>query len=649
MDSPALREVLLRLATNYRWTWRLSCRRLLMSLPGADPAQHPLQAVSGLSEEQIQQLLDDEVFMSEVIKESASLAELVIEAPPTIAYFSPEFGISSFARQYAGGLGVLAGDFLKAASDSGLRLAGVGLFYRQGAFRQVIEDGEQGAIFNAVEPEKVGAVDTGIEVEVPFPGRDIRARVWRMDIGRVPLILLDTDVESNSEKDRAITDRVYMGTERHRIEQEMVLGIGGARALAALGWDIEIYHLNEGHAGFLTLELIDRVIKAGDLATAAARVRKDLIFTTHTPVQAGIDKLKRDTLGPCLEIWAQRWKVEVGDLWRLGSDPGDSDTFNMAVFCLRMSSAANGVSELHGEVSRALFSDLEEGSRIGHVTNGVHARTWTGDAGQALFDDVLGSGWAEGLTEAWDRVDDIDDDRLVEMRRQGSLRLSELVSSTGVTLDPDALIVGFARRFAPYKRANLMLRQRDRLVEMLADDDRPIHFLFAGKAHPSNELAKTFLSSILDFSDSVDANSRFSFIPDYDMDIASYLVQGCDIWLNNPIRPREASGTSGEKAALNGGLNCSILDGWWAEMFDGENGWAIATSEATDPEIRDSEDSAAVIDTLMAARDEYYQSRDVFNRRIRRAWRTLGPRVTAARMLRDYQSRLYDPVLSTTT
>ncbi|MFV1961417.1 MAG: alpha-glucan family phosphorylase [Acidimicrobiia bacterium] len=641
MDSQALHDVLLRLATNYRWTWTPSCRNLLMSLPGADPAQHPLEAVSGLSEEQLCQLADDEEFVSEVFKESAGLAEAVIESPPTIAYCSPEFGISSFVPQYSGGLGVLAGDFLKAAGDAGLPLAGVGLFYHQGAFRQVIKDGEQGEIFSTVEPEKVGAVDTGIEVEVPFPGREVRARVWRMDIGGVPLILLDTDVELNSEKDRAITDRLYMGSEQHRIDQEMVLGIGGARALAALGWNIEIYHLNEGHAGFITLELVDRVIRSGDLPTAVARVRKDLVFTTHTPVQAGIDKLKRDTLGPYLELWAQRWDVEPGDLWRLGSDPGDGDAFNMAVFCLRMSRAANGVSKLHGEVSRGLFSDLEEGSRIGHVTNGVHARTWTGDAVQAVFDDVLGAGWSEGLTEAWDLVDGIDDDRLIEIRRQGSLRLSELVSSTGVTLDPDALIVGFARRFAPYKRANLILRQRDRLVEMLADDDRPVHFLFAGKAHPSNELAKTFLSQILDFSESTEANSRFSFIPDYDMAIASHLVQGCDIWLNNPIRPREASGTSGEKVALNGGLNCSILDGWWAEMFDGENGWAVVASEATDPEVRDSEDSAAVIDALLAARDEYYESRDVFNRRIRGAWRTLGPRVTAARMLRDYETLLY--------
>ena len=387
----------------------------------------------------------------------------------------------------------------------------------------------------------------------------------------------------------------------------------------------------------------DRVISEGDLEAAVARVRKDLIFTTHTPVQAGIDILSRETLGAYLDLWAQRWHVKPDELWRLGSDPSDDDTFNMAVFCLRISNAANGVSELHGEVSRRLFSDLEEGSRIGHVTNGVHARTWTADAAQAVFDEVLGAGWADGLTESWKLVDDIGDDRLIEMRRQGSLRLSELVSSSGVTLDPDALIVGFARRFAPYKRANLLLKQYDGLVEMLTGDDRPVHFLFAGKAHPSNELAKGLLSQIVDFSESADANSRFSFIPDYDMRIASHLVQGCDIWLNNPIYPREASGTSGEKVALNGGLNCSILDGWWAEMFDGENGWAIAASDAADPETRDSIDSAAVIDALVAARDEYYESPDAFNRRIRHAWKTLGPQVTGARMLRDYEALLYEP------
>ena len=641
MDSQALREALHTLAANYRWTWTPSCRDLLASLPGADPGRHPVEAVSGLEDGQVDRLLADGEFMAELLAESENLVDLS-DVQPTVAYFSPEFGLSAFAPQYAGGLGVLAGDLLKAASDSGVALAGVGLFYHQGAFHQVIEDGEQVEIYHNIEPQNVGAADTGIEVGIPFPGREVRARVWRIDVGLTPLILLDTDIESNAMNDRSITDRLYIGSVQHRIEQEMVLGVGGARALAALGWDIDVYHLNEGHAGFINLELIDRAIVNGDLAGVIAEVKRDLVFTTHTPVPAGIDRLDRETLSPYLADWVERWKVDPDDLWELGRDPEDGNDFNMAAFCLRMSGAANGVSKLHGEVSRGLFSYLEEGEQIGHVTNGVHARTWTGNAMQILFDDVLGPGWSEGRTEAWERVEHIDDDRLMETRRKGSLLLAELVSAaTGETLDPNALVIGFARRFAPYKRANLLLKDRDRLLDMLADDDRPVHFLFAGKAHPSNDVAKSLVSEIVGFSTSKDANGRFSFIPDYDMTVASNLVQGCDVWLNNPIHPQEASGTSGEKLALNGGLNCSILDGWWSEMFDGENGWAIPASQETEPELRDLEDSNAVTDALLAVREEYYESREVFNGRIRHAWRTLGPKVTAARMLRDYETRLY--------
>ena len=641
LDPQALREALRRFATNYRWTWTPSSRELLESLPGADPALHPLETVSKLSDEQLDRLLADDEFVSSLLAESGNHDGPVDDSRPTVAYFSPEFAISALAPQYAGGLGVLAGDHLKAASDSGLPLAGVGLFYRLGAFHQVIEDGDQREIHHIIEPGRIGAFDTGIEVDVPLPGRKVKAKVWRMEIGRTPLFLLDTDIESNNENDRKIADRLYLGDEQHRIEQEIVLGIGGARALAALGWEVDVFHLNEGHAGFIALELIDRVIEDGDLATAIADIRCNVVFTTHTPVPAGIDKLARETLSPYLEDWAHRWHIEPTDLWNLGQDPDDGDKFNMAAFCLRTSRAANGVSRLHGEVSRGLFSDLEEGHRIGHVTNGVHARTWTGDAIQTLFDDVLGRGWTKGRTEDWELVDEIDDERLIGVRRKGSLRLAELVATTGVTLDPDALIIGFARRFAPYKRASLLLHQLDRLLPMLADDDRPVHFVFAGKAHPANEVAKALVSEIVGFSRSRDGNERFSFIPDYDMDVGARLVQGCDIWLNNPIRPMEASGTSGEKVALNGGLNCSILDGWWAEMFDGENGWAIEASEEGDPLLRDLHDSASAMSALLAARDEYYNSRETFNRRIRHAWKTLGPKVTAARMLRDYEAQLY--------
>lgn len=643
MDPHSLLEVLRRLATNYRWSWTGTLRRLLASIPGGSPQVHPLVTISQLTDRQIDQLLADNEFIADVLAHSGDPEIQTDESRPTVAYFSPEFGISALMPQYAGGLGVLAGDHLKAASDSGLHLAGVGLFYRFGAFRQVIEGVEQIEMHQPIEPANVGALDTGVEVLVPLPGREVRAKVWRLAVGQTPLYLLDTDIESNTEHDRAISDRLYDGDEQHRIDQEMVLGIGGARALAALGWDVEVFHLNEGHAGFLVLELVDRVIEGRDLTEAVKTVKEQVVFTTHTPVPAGIDRLNHDTLMPYMELWASRWGVDPDQVWDLGRDPEHAQKFNMAVFCLRTSRNANGVSALHGEVSRWLFSGVPEGHRIGYVTNGVHARTWTAASTQDLFDEVLGSGWPDGDEEAWARVDQIADQQLIESRRRGSLRLAAMMSDEGGVVDPDALIIGFARRFAPYKRANLLFRQRDELTAMLADDDRPVHFVFAGKAHPNNHLAKDLLTEVLSFSKSRSANGRFTFIPDYDIEIALRLVQGCDLWLNTPIPRMEASGTSGEKVALNGGLNCSILDGWWAEMFDGENGWAISASPEADPELRDRADAASAIRVLRAARDEYYESRHQFNERIRHGWRSLGPKVTAARMLRDYESRLYRP------
>ena len=367
------------------------------------------------------------------------------------------------------------------------------------------------------------------------------------------------------------------------------------------------------------------------------------MFTTHTPVPAGIDRLDHELLLPYLARWAERWGVDVSDVWSLGEDPEDPDVFNMAVFCLRVSGLANGVSRLHGEVSRNLFSSVPEGRNIVHVTNGVHARTWTSQPAQDLFDSVLGPNWAEGDVEAWRLAADIDDGSVEKIRRAGAERLADLVAKHGGNLDPDALIIGFARRFAPYKRANLLLKDFDRFAAMLADNDRPVHFVYAGKAHPSNEAALALVSEIVKFSHSDIANGRFSFIPDYNMYVATRLVGGSDIWLNNPVRPREASGTSGEKVALNGGLNCSILDGWWAEMYDGENGWAIRHSDQVSPEIRDHEEAVFAMDTLLQARDEYYTDRDRFLQRIRHSWVTLGPQVTAQRMVGEYRDNLYEP------
>jgi starch phosphorylase len=472
--------------------------------------------------------------------------------------------------------------------------------------------------------------------------------VWRIDVGRIPLLLLDTHVAENSESDRLIADRLYGGDRAHRLDQEMVLGVGGARALAALDWVTPVHHLNEGHAGFIALELIDRVIVGGDLASALGRIRPGLVFTTHTPVPAGIDCFDKDLIVPYLEPWAERWGVPVEEILALGQDPEDEHRFNMAAMALRLSSHANGVSKLHGEVSRGLFAGMGIGDEITSITNGVHARTWVGPEIQRTFDEVMGPEWANGDPGAWDRVSHIDDDRLGALRAGASRRLADLVAA-GRDLDPDALIIGFARRFAPYKRATLLLQEPDRLRHLLEDDGRPVHLVFAGKAHPQDGHGKSLVSEVVSFASSPAANNRFTFVPGYDMRIARTLVEGCDIWLNNPIRPREASGTSGEKAALNGGLNCSILDGWWAEMYDGANGWAIASSEEEDEELRDAAEAASLYDTLGTILEMYHGERPAFQERIRHGWRTLGPRVTAARMLRDYVHDIYRPALEQAT
>jgi starch phosphorylase len=411
-----------------------------------------------------------------------------------------------------------------------------------------------------------------------------------------------------------------------------------------MGWDIELHHLNEGHAGFIVLELIDRINGDTALEDARARVREGLVFTTHTPVPAGIDRFHAETIRPYLDVWATRWDVSVEDLWEMGADPDDVTMFNMAALCLRSARAANGVSELHGQVSRKLFAGVGIGDDIGFVTNGVHARTWTAPHTQTLFDEALGNSWSIGDESAWAGVAAIDDDALAANRRHSSQVLAEMVADkTGGLVDPDALIIGFARRFAPYKRASLFLKRPDLLEAIMHDDHRPVHFVFAGKAHPSDHTGKGLVADLVDATGVDLCNGRLTFIPDYEMDIALAMVQGADIWLNNPIRPREASGTSGEKAVLNGSLNCSILDGWWAEMYDGRNGWEIAPSPSPDDETRDLEEATTMLETLARIAAEYHESPSIFLGRVRHSWVSLGARVTSARMLRDYGERLYRP------
>ncbi len=643
------------IAKNYAWSWSDRARQLFNRLPTSQSGEHPLTAVERMTPGDWTVLAEEAETVASLSKVSREIAALKADptSTPEVAYFSPEFGIADVLAQYSGGLGILAGDHLKAASDADLPLCGVGLFYREGFFRQKIARQSQREHYERQDPEKLGATDTGIVITVPLFGRDVAACLWRFNIGRIPLILLDTDVDGNIESDRRITDRLYSGDRRHRLAQETVLGVGGMRALAALGWNVPVLHLNEGHAGFLILELLDREIRAGTtLDEAVTAVRPRLVFTTHTPVPAGIDRFDKPLITPLLKFWADRWKVPVETVLAFGHDPDDErGQFNMAALCLRFAGRTNGVSELHGKISRELFASIPGGREIGSITNGVHARTWVMPATQETFDKVLGPGWTHGEKAAWERIEDLDDDTVRSLRYEGvGLLDAQARDRVGVGLDPDALTIGFARRFATYKRATLLLREIDRLCALLADDERPVQFVFAGKAHPADSEGKQLLHEIVSFSQSPVSEQRFVFIPGYDIAVAKAMYAGCDVWLNNPIRPHEACGTSGEKSALNGGLNFSISDGWWDEMADARNGWTIESSEDPDPEGRDDAEAAAILDLLEnQIVPEFFDGgqpcSQIWIARMRHAWRTLGTRVTAGRMVSDYERRLYQPAL----
>jgi starch phosphorylase len=662
LDANRLRDALSNLASSHVWTWTNDLRDMFDELAGDRPA-HPVVTVAGLGDDRLDALLADAALMElvqrsvEALEDARATAHPIGARPVDIAYFSPEFGISELVPQYSGGLGILAGDHVKASNDLAIPLVGVGLFYSEGFFRQDVADGRQVERYERYEPTQFGAVEACDPVDVPIGDRDVTARVWSMSVGRIQLVLLDTDHPDNSPEDRCITDRLYSGDRRHRIEQELVLGVGGARALAALGISPRVFHLNEGHAGFLILELLDRRIADGaSLADALQAVQRQLVFTTHTPVPAGIDRFSRSIACEHLQPWADAWRLPTAELFELGRDPSEEPPeFNMAVFCLRTSARANGVSKLHGRVSRELFAHVPGGDAIGSVTNGVHARTWTAPALQRLLDRTCGPTWADGDAAAWQRVGELDDDAVRDVRRAGGVRLAEMVRDrTGVTFDPDVLTIGFARRFATYKRATLLLGQRDRLVRLLADDTRPIQLVFAGKAHPSDDPGKALLAEVVAFAATADARRRFVFVADYDIEVARAMYAGCDVWLNTPVRPHEASGTSGEKSALNGGLNCSIGDGWWDEMADGRNGWTIRASASVEPAVRDRAESAAALDVLTSEIvPTYYREGDAWSSewlaRVRHCWADLGPRVTAARMVNDYWEQLYRPTIEAAT
>jgi glycogen phosphorylase len=676
---PAL-DSLRDLATNLHWTWDRDTRALFHRL---DPAawrasgHDPLRLLATIEPERWDELAAD----NDVVTATRAAKERLDTATQQprwfqgrtgsplnlVAYFSPEFGISATLPQYSGGLGILAGDHLKASSDLGVPLVAIGLLYAEGYFRQRLNaDGYQEERYPRLDPSGLAIRDTGVTVTVDLAGESVAVRAWQVQVGRIRLFLLDTAVEGNSEAAAAITNRLYGGDSEHRLRQEIVLGIAGVRVLRALDLHPEVFHTNEGHAGFLSLERIREHVASGlTFAESIEAVRAGGVFTTHTPVPAGIDRFDRAVMERYFGSFAASCGTTFDTLMSLGSRPDETDDtrFNMAVMGLKLAGRSNGVAQLHGEVSREMFAGLWPDVPVDEVpiqaiTNGVHAHTWVSDPIAGLLARSVGPVWDGADDASWKGVEQLPAADVWAARRLGRGRLVDFVRARmgEAILDPDALTIGFARRFATYKRATLLLSQPDRLRELLLSADRPVQFVFAGKAHPADQPGKDMIRDIELFARHLDVGHRFVFVPDYDMTVARVMYHGCDVWLNNPRRPLEACGTSGMKAALNGALNCSILDGWWDECFDGENGWAILSAD-DDPDTarRDVREATSLFGLLEREIVPLFYGRDSegvphgWIDAMKHNWSSLGPFVTAARMVRDYVSELYEPAAASAT
>ena len=694
------------LALNLRWSWHRDTQALFAAIdPGLweQTGRDPVRLLGALSTDRLDQLATDDEFRRRLELAHADLKDylhdprwyqrsesLGEDAPAAIAYFSAEFGITGVLPQYSGGLGILAGDHLKAGSDLGVPIVAVGLFYRHGYFRQALSpEGWQEERYPVNDPDGLPLTllretDGSVPyVHVGIPGgKRLTARVWVAQVGRVPLLLLDAVAGSDDGAGFDVTDRLYGGGPEHRLLQEMLLGIGGVRALRTFaritgGPTAEVYHCNEGHAGFLGLERIRELTEAEsstgglDFDVALEIIRAGTVFTTHTPVPAGIDRFPRDLVEQHFGGDNSRSGVPVERILGLGAESypgGDAGVFNMAVMGLRLAQRANGVSLLHGEVSRGMFAGLWEGFDpvevpIGSVTNGVHAPTWVAPEVLAL------AGFAgDGDADPFDHVERVPADVIWSTRRtlrertvadvRRRLRASLLdrghspaeLGWVESVFDPDVLTIGFARRVPSYKRLTLMLRDPDRLRDLLLHPDRPVQLVVAGKAHPADEGGKRLIQEIVRFADDPAVRHRIVFLPDYDITMAQQLYPGCDVWLNNPLRPYEACGTSGMKVALNGGLNLSILDGWWDEWFDGSNGWSIPSADGVeDPDRRDDIEARALYDLVANEVAPRFYGLDEaavpvrWVEMIRHTLRSLGPKVQATRMLRDYVLDLYAP------
>jgi starch phosphorylase len=682
---------------NLRWSWHPGTVELLTSIDPqawADSGGDPVAMLSALRPGRLADLASDEDFLRRLDAVVADLNSYTSEPrwyqsgdagaaaalPKAIAYFSPEYGITAVLPQYSGGLGILAGDHLKSASDLGVPIIGVGLLYRHGYFTQSLSaDGWQTERYPADDPNGLpltlvrGHDGSPVHVTVTLAdGKLLTAQVWRAQVGRVPLLLLDSYVAENEPALHEVTDRLYGGGTEHRLRQELLLGVGGVRAVREFcritgHAEPEVFHTNEGHAGFLGLERIREYHAAGlGFDEALELTRAGTVFTTHTPVPAGIDRFPRDLVERYLAPVAAEYGLPLERALALGAETypgGDSHVFNMAVMGMRLAQRVNGVSVLHGAVSREMFAGLWPGFDtsevpIGSITNGVHAPTWVAHEVSALGDSAAAA--ESDATRLWGLRKQLRARMVTETRR----RLRESWRQRGASgaeltwiddvLDPDILTIGFARRVPSYKRLTLMLNDPQRLAELLLDPDRPIQIVIAGKAHPADEGGKRLIQQMVRYADSEMVRRRIVFLPDYDMALAHYLVQGADVWLNNPLRPLEACGTSGMKVALNGGLNVSVRDGWWDEWYDGGNGWEIPTADGVaDPERRDELEASALYELLgKSVAPLFYETREDgvpggWIEMMRHNLRSLGPLVRADRMVGDYVTHLYTPAAET--
>ncbi len=688
-------------AYNLWWTWTPDAQRLFARIDEdlwESTYHNPVQFLRRVPRARLNAVVGDQSYL-DFYQRTMDAFDQYMQADDTwflenhasqknqpVAYFSTEFGLHETLPIYAGGLGILSGDHLKEASDLGLPLVAVGFLYTRGYFSQHIsEDGWQEARYKRLHFEDMPVVplldDDGksMMISVDLPGREVFARLWQIFVGRVPLYLLDTDVDSNSPADRELTSRLYNSDLDARISQEIILGIGGVRALRHLGYNPAVWHMNEGHSAFMGLERAREMIASGhSFEVAQAIVKKATVFTTHTPVPAGNDEFPLWLID---KYFAHVWP-ELGldrdqfiDLARRKQSWGE--TFSMPLLAFQFSQRHNGVSELHGEVARQMWHFLwpkkkVENVPISFITNGIHTGTWIGRRLDHLYRNFMDPNWIDHVDDPafWDKIDMIPDKELWKVRRHLKRKLvfyirerarqqwlldgvhPVQVIASGVLLDPYALTIGFARRFATYKRAGLIIQDIERLLKLTNRPNQPVQIIFAGKSHPNDNPGKMLIQEVYRVVKQAENGGRFVFLEDYDMNLARYLVQGVDVWLNTPRRPNEASGTSGQKAALNGVLNFSVLDGWWREGYNGKNGWAIGDEvDLDDHNFQDQKDADHLYNVLENEIIPLYYTRSAGNlpvewiARMKESIRTLAPRFSMRRMVKEYAEQLYLPAI----